>query len=202
MDRALILWEDSEMLFVLKEAGIPSQSPGMPELLAEQIGAEIVYPVHRLDKEAAGVMVYAKTKNAAAALSEAIAERRMEKEYLAVVKGAPASSGEMRDLLYHDPRKNKSFVVKKERRGVREAILTYEVLRVREETALVKVRLQTGRTHQIRVQFASRGYPLLGDSRYGGGKGALHLFSRKISVPHPKTGETVCVSAVPAWAED
>lgn len=199
-ERTSILWEDGEMLFVLKPAGIASQSPGMPERLAEEIGAETVYPVHRLDKEASGVMVYAKTKSAAAALSAVIAGGGMEKEYLAMVAGTPAPSGEMRDLLYHDPRKNKSFVVTRARRGVREAILTYEVLRTEGARSLVKVRLETGRTHQIRVQFASRGYPLIGDVRYGGGKGGMHLFSHRITVPHPVTGEAVTVEAMPAWA--
>lgn len=199
MERITVLWEDGEMLFALKPAGVASQSPGMPERLAEQLGIDTVYPVHRLDREASGVMVFAKTKRAAAALSAEIAEGRMEKEYLAVVTGAPAPSGEMRDLLYHDPRKNKSFVVTRARRGVREAVLTYEVIRTAEERSLVRVRLETGRTHQIRVQFASRGFPLIGDARYGGGKGEMHLFSHRIAVRHPVTGETVTAEVNPEW---
>ncbi|MBQ8747147.1 MAG: RluA family pseudouridine synthase [Clostridia bacterium] len=201
-DRIPILWEDGEMVFALKPAGIASQSPGMPERLAAELGVETVYPVHRLDKEASGVMVYAKTKSAAAALSAAIANGEMEKEYLAMVTGTPAPVGEMRDLLYHDPRRNKSFVVTRARHGVREAILTYEVIRTVGDRSLVKVRLETGRTHQIRVQFASRGYPLIGDARYGGGKGEMHLFSHRITVRHPKTGEPVTVESRPEWGDD
>ncbi len=197
-----ILWEDGDVVFVKKPSGIPSQSPGMPEILADRLGVGAVYPVHRLDREASGVMVYAKTKRAAAALSASIAEGGMEKEYLAMVQGTPPPSGEMRDLLYHDPRRNKSFVVTRERRGVREAVLTYEVIRAEGAYSLTKIRLETGRTHQIRVQFASRGYPLRGDARYGGGKGEMHLFSHRITVRHPVTGESVTVEAMPEWGND
>ncbi len=201
--RIPILWEDGEMLFALKPCGIASQSPGMPERLAAEIGAETVYPVHRLDKEASGVMVYAKTKSAAAALSAAISNGKMEKEYLAMVTGTPAPSGEMRDLLYHDPRRNKSFVVTRARRGVREAILTYEVIRTEGDRSLVKVRLETGRTHQIRVQFASRKHPLVGDKRYGSTVACKNvmLFSASIGFCHPTKGESMTVSLpLPAGA--
>ncbi len=188
------------MIFVEKPAGVSAQSPGMPEMISEMLGDAPVYVLHRLDRDVSGVMVYAKTKEAAAALSKQIADGGMEKEYLALTAGAPAQSGEMRDLLYHDPGRNKTFVVKRMRRGVKEAILNYEVLSEHPEGTLVKIQLVTGRTHQIRVQFASRGFPLRGDAKYGGTKGKIRLYSHRITLSHPKTGEKITVTSTPAWA--
>ena len=209
-----ILYEDNHIIVVLKPQMVAccpdeSRDNNLLDMVKEYIkirynkpGNVYVGLVHRLDRPTGGVMVYAKTKSAAAALSAAIANGEMEKEYLAMVTGTPAPVGEMRDLLYHDPRRNKSFVVTRARHGVREAILTYEVIRTVGDRSLVKVRLETGRTHQIRVQFASRGYPLIGDARYGGGKGEMHLFSHRITVRHPKTGEPVTVESRPEWGDD
>lgn len=130
-------------------------------------GGEI-YPLHRLDREVGGVMVFAKTKPAAAALSRDIAERRFEKEYLAMVRGKPLpESGVFRDLLFKDSSKNKVYTVSRMRRGVREAELCYRLVASEGEYSLVSVTLKTGRTHQIRVQFASRKLPLAGDRKYG-----------------------------------
>ncbi len=196
-----VLWEDGELIFVEKPAGVSAQSPGMPEMISEYLGGTPVYVLHRLDRDVSGVMVYAKTKEAAAHLSGQIAHGAMEKEYLAMTGGAPAHSGEMRDLLYHDPGRNKTFVVKRMRRGVREAILTYQVLGEHPEGTLVKIRLVTGRTHQIRVQFASRGFPLRGDPKYGGTKGKIRLYSHRITLSHPRTGEKITVASLPAWVE-
>ncbi len=189
------------MIFVEKPAGVSAQSPGMPERISDYLGGTPVYVLHRLDRDVSGVMVYAKTKEAAAALSKQIADGAMEKEYLALTAGAPAASGEMRDLLYHDPGRNKTFTVKRMRRGVKEAILTYETLGEHPEGTLVKIQLVTGRTHQIRVQFASRGFPLRGDPKYGGTKGKIRLYSHRITLVHPKTGETITVTSTPAWAD-
>jgi len=188
-------------IFVEKPAGVSAQSPGMPERISDYLGGTPVYVLHRLDRDVSGVMVYAKTKEAAAALSKQIADGAMEKEYLALTGGTPAASGEMRDLLYHDPGRNKTFTVKRMRRGVKEAILTYETLGEHPEGTLVKIRLGTGRTHQIRVQFASRGFPLRGDPKYGGTKGKIRLYSCRITLTHPKTGETITVTSSPDWAE-
>ncbi len=196
-----VLWENSDLIFVEKPAGVCAQSPGMPEMIGEYLGGDPAYVLHRLDRDVSGVMVYAKTKEAAAAVSARIAAGEMEKEYIAIAAGAPAEAGEMRDLLFHDRGQNKTFVVKRERRGVREAILLYEVIGRRAEGTLLKIRLMTGRTHQIRVQFASRGFPLVGDGKYGGAKGKIRLYSHKITLRHPKTGEVLTVSAVPDWAK-
>ena len=190
-----VLWEDGALIFVDKPAGVSSQSPGMPEILSEYLGGAAVYVLHRLDRDVSGVMVYAKTKTAAAAVSAKIAAGELDKEYLAWVMGSPAPAGELRDLLYHDRGRNKTYVVNRPRRGVKEAILTYTTVESREDRTLVRVRLITGRTHQIRVQFASRGFPLVGDAKYGGPKGQIALRSCRVSLTHPTTGERITVDA-------
>ena len=197
-----ILWEDDALIFVLKPAGVSSQSPGLPETVSAYLSGAEVFVLHRLDREVAGVIVYGKAKEAAAAVSRQIAEGQMEKVYLARVTGFPPEEGRLTDLLYHDKNRNKTFVVKRPRKGVREAALTYEVLRREAEGSLLRIRLETGRTHQIRVQFSSRGYPLLGDPKYGGPKGEMRLFSHRITLTHPKTGEPLTVTATPDWAKE
>lgn len=163
----------------------------MPRLLRETLGTEEIYCVHRLDRETGGLMVYARTKKAASAISKAIEEGRMHKEYLAVVEGEMPPDGTLRDLLYRDAAKNKSYVVKRMRRGVREAELLYERLGFREGLSLLRVTLKTGRSHQIRVQFSSRGFPLAGDRKYGSihRDAGLALWSSKLRLPHPGSGE-------------
>lgn len=198
-----ILYKDKSVIVCIKQpgelsqAGLNGENSLLTSLEAEH-GAPI-YPVHRLDRETGGIMVYARTKAAAAALSNAVANREVEKEYVCVVRGAPEKDdGEYRDLLLHDKQRNKVFVVDRMRGGVKEAILTYRVMRKREDTSFVRVRLQTGRTHQIRVQFASRKTPLLGDGKYGGGRGELALWSCYLSFPHPVSGERLCFERLPA----
>ena len=161
-------------------------------LKAENAG--FLAPVYRLDRGVGGVMLYARTPEAAAFFSALVREHALEKEYVAILCGKPANdAGELRDLLYYDRAKNKSYVVKKARGGVKEAILTYRTLGTwidaengRPRT-MIAVRLQTGRTHQIRVQFASRGLPLFGDRRYGGETNPagrdLSLWCRSVTLP-------------------
>lgn len=201
-----ILYEDSSVIVAVKPQGVLSQSDknggaSMITKLSEHTGGEI-YPVHRLDKETGGVMVYAKTKKAAAALSRDISEHRFYKEYLAIVHGVPEKqSGTLCDLLFHDKAKNKSYAVKRERAGVKKAELYYEVLETKEKEgekySLLRVVLHTGRTHQIRVQFASRRMPLLGDRKYGAKDTCknLGLLAAKLKFTHPETGETKAFAA-------
>jgi 23S rRNA pseudouridine1911/1915/1917 synthase len=189
-----ILYQDRALVLCEKPAGLLSEEGGMPELLREALGTQEIYCVHRLDRETGGLMVYAKTKQAAAVLSRTIAEGGLQKEYLAVAEGETPESGTLRDLLYRDAAKNKSYVVKRMRRGVREAELRYERLAFRGGMSLLRIRLKTGRSHQIRVQFASRGFPLVGDKKYGSSvrDTGLALWSTKLSLPHPGSGETLC----------
>lgn len=165
-----ILFENTDFLVCIKPVGVPSQCDGakdMVKLLKEQTDGEI-YPVHRLDTAVGGTMIFAKNKKAAAYLSKEIAEKRFVKTYLAVIEGTPEDkTGSFEDLLFKDKHKNKSYVVKRERKGVRRASLAYTVVGESDGKTLVEIRLNTGRSHQIRVQFASRKMPLAGDGKYG-----------------------------------
>ena len=194
-----ILFQDKALAVCLKPPGVISQDgPGetLPALLREQLGCDI-FPVHRLDREAGGVMIYAKTSRAAGALSAAMTRGEFQKKYLCIVRGRPEEEeGVWKDLLLHDKARNKSFVVKRMRGGVKEASLEYRLLAEKDGLSLVLVRLHTGRTHQIRVQFASRGLPLLGDGRYGGGGGEMALWSCALAFRHP-AGKRMAFRALP-----
>ncbi|MBE6922936.1 MAG: RNA pseudouridine synthase [Ruminococcaceae bacterium] len=192
-----ILYSDKHIAVCVKPVGLDSEHE-VPEALKEALGGEL-FPIHRLDKNVGGVMVYARTRQAAAFLSKAVQEGTMVKEYVALVHGTPPESGDWTDLLFKDSTKNKVFVVKKERRGVKKARL--EFVRLSEgETSLVRIRLHTGRSHQIRVQFSSRGFPLVGDHKYGArdNSPAPMLFSCKLTFPH--LGKTVSYEKLPDWA--
>lgn len=193
-----ILYQDSGIVVCRKEAGMDSETD-VPQALQAQLGVSVL-PVHRLDRGTAGLMVYACTKPAAAALSRAITQGQFHKEYLALVHGCPPETGVWEDLLFKDSRKNKVFVVKRPRAGVRAAKLSYQVLRPGEES-LVRVFLETGRSHQIRVQFSSRGYPLVGDHKYGSRSKLTEprLFSAALCFPW--NGKALRFEASPEWAE-
>ena len=191
-----VLFEDADVVCCVKPFGILSQAAanGEPTLLSllEAQTSGTIYPVHRLDRQTGGVMVFAKTKAAAAALSAQAADRTLEKRYCALVHGKPEpESGEMEDLLFKDARTNKVFVVNRERKGVRKAKLHYAVEDFDGGISRVAVLLDTGRTHQIRVQFASRKLPLVGDRRYGAkdDSSLLCLWSRSVAFCHPVNGE-------------
>ena len=200
----LILYEDKHIVVCRKERGLLSQQDSkggtnMIDLLSEECKSEI-YPVHRLDKDVGGVMVYAKTQKAAASLSQQVADRTFIKLYLALVHSSPEEEkGTMEDLLFFDKSKNKSFTVKKERRGVKKALLEYECIETKEEKTLVKIKLHTGRTHQIRVQFASRKIPLYGDRRYGARdeEKTIALWSYFIEFDHPSTKQRLHFELLP-----
>ncbi len=194
-----ILHEDKWLCLCVKEAGVSSEDSGMPALLKQQCGMEH-YCVHRLDMAVGGVMVYARDKACAGKLSALLSGREVEKEYLAVIQGRPdTDSGIMRDLLFKDSSKNKSYVVKRMRKGVKEAELEYKLLEAKTDMSLVKIRLHTGRSHQIRVQFSSRAMPLVGDVKYG----SIHkdcpiaLWSHRLCFKHPMTGNTIDISEYP-----
>ena len=189
-----ILYSDKHIYVIVKPVGLDSEHD-----VPAALGGEI-YPIHRLDKNVGGVMVFARTKKAAAELSKAVQEGSMVKEYVALVHGTPPESGDWEDFLFKDSRKNKVFVVKKERKGVKYARLEFNRLTAGAES-LVHIRLHTGRSHQIRVQFSSRGFPLVGDHKYGSRdeKTEPMLFSCRITFPY--LGKTQSYEFFPDWAK-
>lgn len=192
-----LLYSDSQLAVCVKPVGLDSEHQ-LPQLLQQELGGDI-FPIHRLDLNVGGVMVYARTRTAAAALSRSIQEGSFVKEYLAQVHGQPPQWGDLQDLLWKDSRKNKVFVVRRHRSGVKDARLQYTRLTDGPDS-LVHIRLYTGRSHQIRVQFASRGYPLVGDHKYGARDSltAPRLFSCRVQFPW--RGKALCFEAIPDWA--
>lgn len=201
-DRAVIVCE--KPIGVLSQADAEGKGSDMPTLLAEHFAQKgertTAFVVHRLDAAVGGVMVFAKNQKSAAALSAEIARGGMQKEYFAVCEGDVhadlGESGEMFDYLFRDAKKNKSYVTARKRAGVKDAKLAFSVLASAEGVSLCRVKLFTGRTHQIRVQFASRRHPLVGDKRYGAVTSCktLGLFSACIGFCHPTRGEFMTFS--------
>lgn len=192
-----ILWEDTQMLVVIKPPGLPCQRSGNGDSLERQLirwrmdtgQPGEIYPIHRLDQAVGGCMVWAKHRRAAAVLSSAVTAHTLQKEYLAVVRGIPdAPEGMLEDLLFHDRSRNKTYVVQRMRKGVRAAKLSYRVLeRIHSADgplSLLHILLYTGRTHQIRTQFAARAMPLWGDGKYGGGNGRIALWAWRLTIPN------------------
>ena len=198
-----ILEQTPQLVLCVKPVGVRAQGEAeadLPALLKRQLGCEI-YPVHRLDQAVGGVMVFAKTAPAAAKLSQAIAGGTLQKEYLAVLERSPErAEGELSDLLFHDRTKNKTYVVSRQRKSVKEAKLAYRVLDVQNGLCLVRIRLYTGRTHQIRVQFASRGMPLVGDGKYGSRKNAASPALWSYALTLPMGGAIARIRALPEAA--
>jgi len=192
-----ILYSDKDIVACVKPVGLDSEHE-LPQKLQEILGGD-VFTLHRLDKNVGGVMLYARSKAAAARLSRYIQDGLMVKEYVAMVHGTPPEIGDWQDLLFKDSRKNKVFVVKRQRNGVKSARLEFTRLQSG-ETSLVRIRLHTGRSHQIRVQFSSRGFPLVGDHKYGARDehSAPMLFSCCITIPWGD-GEKQ-FSKLPDWA--
>ena len=195
-----IIYVDRDIAVCIKPIGVLSENEGMPKILAQQLDKKEVFCVHRLDMAVSGIMVYALSKKAAAGLSTEIAQRDMKKEYLAIVQGCPEEkSGILKDLLYRDKAKNKSYVVKRKRAGVKDASLEYSCIESKKDRSLIHITLHTGRSHQIRVQFSSRKMPLVGDVKYGSSYKdcPISLWSHALSFKHPVTGEAMHFEALP-----
>ena len=205
-----ILYEDKYLVIAVKPVGVLSEdaadAPCMPRLLREHYRAQkqpdYIATVHRLDKIVGGVMLFSRRKEITGKLTALVSQHQITKEYLAVLRGHPEKSeGTLTDLLFRDSRINKSFVVERMRKGVREATLDYRELDRTDELSLVRVKLHTGRTHQIRVQFSHRGLPLLGDIRYGSKADCpAALWSYHLAFTHPVTGKPVDVTCPPPQA--
>ena len=192
-----ILFSDKEIVVCIKPVGLDSEQD-VPQALSQLLGGEI-FTLHRLDKNVGGVMIYGRTKAAAAKFSKLIQDGQLVKEYVALVHGTPPAEGDLVDLLWKDSSKNKVFVVKRERKGVKKARLTYRLLRAGEQS-MVRVRLYTGRSHQIRVQFASRGFPLVGDHKYGSRDDSTAPMLYSCCLTFPYHGKEQKFEALPPWA--
>lgn len=204
-----ILYEDRRILVCLKPPGVVStdQPGGLPDLLRRQLGQgeACLRTVHRLDQPVGGVMVLARSRKAAQLLGQQVAGHTLRKGYLAVLGGIPEGEmGTFRDFLGYDRSGRRAYVAAQPGREVRQAALRYRVLDAVGGAALVWVTLETGRTHQIRIQFASRGLPLVGDGKYGGPGCAMEgiaLWSHTLEFDHPQTGERMAFSALPPGVE-
>lgn len=198
-----LLYTDDRIVVCVKPAGVVStdEPGGLPDLVRQALGDPnaVVRTVHRLDRVVSGVMVLARTARAASDLSAQIREGSFHKEYLAVVHGQPEDQATLRDLLFRDKEKRMTLVADAPGKDVREAVLDYRVLRRGTDMALVKVALHTGRTHQIRVQFSSRGFPLLGEKRYSDLDDGcdIALWSHRIELTHPRTGQRMVFQKEP-----
>ena len=203
-----ILYEDKSIIVCVKPSGMLSErsddAKSLPMMIERERGLSELFVVHRLDREVFGVMVYAKDSTSAQKLSRAIAERKFDKEYLAIVEGKmDEKEGVLKDLLLRDQRKNKTYVVDRKRKGVKDASLEYETLGKAEGSSLLRIKLHTGRTHQIRVQFASRGCPIEGDRKYGSRVKAqgIALCSYKVGFENPESGRYMSFRYLPMGNE-
>ena len=203
-----LIYRDPAIAVCVKEPGVLStdEPGGVPELTRLALGEPegCVRTVHRLDRVVGGLMVLARTPEAASALSAQIRDHEFEKEYLAVLHGAPPERrGTLRDLLRRDSAERKTYVTDQPGKDVREAILDYVCLARQEELSLVRIVLRTGRTHQIRAQFSSHGLPLWGDRKYSTleDDGPIALWSSRLAFRHPETGERVCFALRPPERE-
>ena len=201
------LYEDKFIVVCLKPVGVLSESFGreknMPDLIKRQTKAYKIDVIHRLDRNVGGVMVYSKSSKATIPLAKMMANHNFTKEYLAIVEGNLQKSGTFEDYLVKDKKNCKVYTADKNNPNAKYAKLEYEVLAQKKNLSLVKIKLFTGRTHQIRVQFSSRGFYLLGDTKYGrqntkdNGKTPIALFSFRLAFPHPISKKEIDIKAFP-----
>lgn len=190
-----ILYHDKHICVCIKPAGVLStdEEGGMPTLVRKALKGGDARTVHRLDRVVGGVMVLARTPNAASELSRQIRENQFGKTYLAVVHGSlPDKEGQWTDLLLRNLPERKTYIVSEPQKGAQEARLDYRVLGRTADMTLVRITLHTGRTHQIRAQFSGRGFPLVGDKKYGISEETdceIALWSNSITFTHPSTGK-------------
>ena len=189
-----IIYQDKDIVICVKPSGVLStdEPGGLPDLVRQALGDDNVRTVHRLDRTVSGLMVLARRSKAASELSRQIREGEFQKEYVAVIHGKPSEdSGMLRDLLLRNKQERKTYVVQATGKDVQEAILEYQTLRQTEDLTRVRIQLHTGRTHQIRAQFSSRGLPLVGDRKYGIPEDdcPIALWSYRLAFKHPYSGK-------------
>ena len=190
-----IVYQDRDIVVCVKPPRVLStdEPGGVPDLVREALGDTNIRTVHRLDRTVSGLMVLARRSKAAAELSRQIREGEFQKEYVAVIHGSPEEEGELRDLLLRNKQERKTYVVQEHGKDVQEAILSFQILNRAEAMTRVRIQLQTGRTHQIRVQFSNRGWPLAGDRKYGIPDEAseIALWSYRLAFKHPYSGKSM-----------
>lgn len=197
-----LVYVDDDIIVCVKPARVLStdEPGGVPDLAREALGEPKadVRTVHRLDRVVSGLMVLARNAKAASELSRQIREGQFQKEYLAVVHGQP-QGGTLTDLLYRDKARKMTMVAAEPAKGVQEAVLHYQTLGAADGMSKVRIQLVTGRTHQIRVQFSSRGWPLAGERKYAelSDTCEIALWSYRLGFIHPKTGERMDFSMEP-----
>ena len=191
-----LIYQDKDIIVCVKPAGILStdEPGGLPELIRQELGDSNanVRTVHRLDRTVSGLMVLARRSKAASELSRQIREGEFQKEYVAVIHGNPAEDqGELRDWLLRNKQERKTYIVSETGKDVQEAILEYRVLNRTEDLTRVRIKLHTGRTHQIRAQFSGRGWPLVGDRKYSTLEENCNiaLWSYRLAFKHPYSGK-------------
>ena len=198
-----LIYTDNDIIIAVKPPRVLStdEPGGMPELVRQALGDENadVRTVHRLDRVVSGLMLFARGSENASLLSRQMMNDEFEKQYLAIVHGLTDAEGEMTDLLRRDKARKMTFVTDAPAKGVQEARLSYETLGHTDKMSLVKIRLYTGRTHQIRCQFASRGFPLVGERKYStlDDDCEMALWSYSLSFRHPQSGENMCFKLDP-----
>ena len=212
MNQFKIMHQEDSFIVCLKPSRVLStdEPGGMPELVRNALGDPhaCVRTVHRLDRVVAGLMVLARTPQAASELSRQIRENEFMKEYMAVVHNIPTKpNGTMTDLLLRNKAERKTYVVQEQAKGVQEAVLDYEVMSTKTDLSMVRIQLRTGRTHQIRAQFSSRNLPLVGDRKYSLNEDncEIALWSCRLAFHHPVTGQPMEFTAEPPreypWTE-
>lgn len=191
-----LIYQDRDIVVCVKPVGVLStdEPGGVPELVRQALGdpQANVRTVHRLDRVVSGLVVLARNAKAASELSRQIRENEFEKEYLAVIHGRPeTNTGTFRDLLLRNKQERKTYIVTEPGKGVQEAVLDYQVLAHAEGLSRVRIRLRTGRTHQIRAQFSGRGLPLVGDRKYSLLEDGceIALWSYRLAFRHPYSGK-------------
>lgn len=199
-----ILYADNRIVVCQKPFGVLSTDVpgGVPELVKAEFpdAQSNMRTVHRLDRVVGGLMVLARSKEAARRLSASMERHEFHKEYLAVVHGTLPEEGTFRDYLIRNPLERKTYVTDTISKEAQEAVLHYKLLGTKDGLSLVRIRLETGRTHQIRAQFSSRSHPIVGDKKYGADplrENEIALWSCSLNFPHPQTEEVVSFSALP-----
>jgi len=197
----VIIYYDNDIAVCIKPAGVLStdEPGGLPELLRQEFGTDNFRTVHRLDRVVSGLTVVARNAKSASELSRQIRDGEFDKEYLAVIHGAAEERGKLRDLLRRDKQERKTYVADAPAKDVQEAILEYETVSRRDGLSMVRIKLITGRTHQIRCQFSSRGLPLVGDRKYSLNEDGcdIALWSHSLSFTHPKNGQQMRFEQAP-----